>query len=63
MKRKTDDELDNQIERSYYRQCAGTLISVLDIPRLFADVRRDVIGGQDLDGAVLAAIQRFNVAA
>lgn len=62
---KQEKALDKAIEAAYYKHCQGTTISIMDIPRLFADVRREVSGKvflspADLDTPVIAAIARYN---
>jgi len=57
------DKLDKLIEQSYYRQGAGVQINIMDIGRLFKDVREAVSKGQEINGAVAAAIVRYAVKA
>jgi hypothetical protein len=49
--------LDRTVEAAYYRTCSGIAIDVLDIARVFAEGRRAVAAGQDLDAALLAFAQ------
>ena len=51
--------LDKAIEAAYYRNCAGTQINIMDIPRLYAYVREFVTGGGDLEQGVKDAISLF----
>ena len=53
------NKLDKAIEAAYYRNCAGTQINIMDIPKLFAHVRDYVAGGGDLEQGVKDAIRIF----
>ena len=53
------DKLDKAIEQAYYVHGAGTQINIMDIGKLFRDVRADVAGGAELVPAVQAAISRY----
>lgn len=51
---------DKLIESTYYKHCAGTTISIMDIGKLFNEVKQDVASGKDLDASVIAAIAKYN---
>ncbi len=57
--RRRTDTVDALIEQAYYRYSAGTQISIMDIPKLFRDVKLEVAGGTDMDTAVQNAIARY----
>ena len=56
-----DAKFDQGIEAVYYRLCKGRAISVMDIGKLFADVRADFLKGVGLEHSVEQAIQRYEV--
>lgn len=53
------NKLSKQIEAAYYRHADGTRINVLDIPKLFDDVLRDIQAGKPIDTSVIEAISRY----
>lgn len=53
------DKEDKLIERAYYKHATGTQINIMDIPKLYDDVRRDIRIGKDIDVAVVEAIARY----
>jgi hypothetical protein len=58
--RKTDP-LDKKIGEAWHRLASGVQVSVMDIPRIFRDVRLEVSAGTELDAAVRLAIARYQV--
>lgn len=57
-------DLDKQIERAWYRQADGVQVSILDIPKIFADCRKAVIeDGHTIAYAIDCAISRYEVRA
>lgn len=52
--------IDKDIEASYYKHCAGTTIDVMDIGKLYKDVREAVNAGTEVDVAVQAAIKKYD---
>ena len=57
--RRRTDSVDALIEQAYYRYSSGTQISIMDIPKLFRDVKLEVAGGTDMNTAVQNAITRY----
>lgn len=55
----TTKQLDKEIERAYYRHATGKQINILDIPKLYKDVRNEVIKGKNLEDVVKEAIARY----
>ena len=58
-KKNPDAALDKAIEAAWYRLASGVQVSILDIPKIFRDVRLEVSGGLELDAAVAAVRDRF----
>ena len=58
-KQSPEDKLDRAIEKLYYTHGNGRRINILDIGKLYADVRAAHIAGQDLDSAVKAAVAKW----
>ncbi len=58
-RRRKADDIDSLIERAYYRHGYGVQIPIMDIPKLFRDVKIEIAGGTDLDMAVQNAIARY----
>lgn len=56
-------KLDREIEKAYYRLAAGQKISIMDIPKVFAESRRAIAAGSTLDQSVRAAILMYCMAA
>jgi len=52
-------KLDRAIEQAYYRLAAGKHISILDIPKVFAESRRAISAGSTTDQAVRAAVLMY----
>lgn len=57
---KEQKALDKRIEAAYYKHCQGTTINVMDITKLFAEVRLEVASGVELEASVIAAIAKYN---
>ena len=57
-KSKAERIADDRISRAYYGTCCGIQISILDIPRVFAEGRRAIANGAD-DAQLAAAIFGF----
>lgn len=55
------DPVDALIEQAYYRHGHGIQISILDIPKVFKDVKLEMASGVDLDTSVQNAIARYRV--
>lgn len=56
---KAERALDKSIEAAWYRLADGVQVSILDIPRIFRDVKLEIAGGAELDAAVAAVRDRF----
>ena len=52
--------IDIDIEKAYYKHCAGTTISVMDIGPLYKEVAAAVKAGTSMDDAMKAAIAKYN---
>lgn len=50
-------KLDKTIEAAYYRRCSGVQISLLDIPRVFAEGKRAAAAGEDIEAAIVAFVE------
>ena len=61
--RRKSDKLDTQIAALYTRHAQGIQINVMDIGKLYADVRAAVATGTDTETAVKAAIQVYGIKA
>ena len=61
MKKLTKKQLDKAIEQFYYKNCQGTQINIMDIPKLFRECERAYAEGADLEQAVKSCIERYNV--
>jgi hypothetical protein len=59
MTKRQSKQLDNEIERAYYRQGSGVQINIMNISKIFADCRAAVIDGGDLDEAIGTAIAKY----
>lgn len=60
MRRKNvDDAIDKRIEAAWYRLASGVQVDILDIPRIFRDVKLEIAAGTALDAAIALAIQRY----
>jgi len=59
-KTKAEKQLDVAITESYYRNAKGTSINIMNIPKLYAEVRAAVAAGRDLDQAMIETIARYN---
>jgi len=57
-RRKNDKATDDRISRAYYGNCSGVQVSILDIPRIFAEGRRAIAEGAD-DVMLAARIVAF----
>lgn len=57
---KEQKAFDKAIEAAYYKHCTGTTISIMDIPKLFNEVRQAVVAGAELDASVIADIAKYN---
>lgn len=53
--------LDKQIEAAYYRLCDRVQVSIMDIPKIFRDVKLELAGGTPMDAAILSVVKRYQV--
>ena len=60
-KRPVDDPIDHAIGQAWHRLMSGVQVSVLDIPKIFRDVKLEVAAGMPLEEAVMRVGQRFRV--
>jgi len=51
--------LDKQIEASYYRHAQGVQVSVMDIPKIFRDIKLELAGGVDIDTATRTVVSHY----
>jgi hypothetical protein len=54
-----DASIDRAIEQAWSRLAGGVQVMVLDIPRIFRDIKLEVSGGEPLDNAVLSIAGRY----
>lgn len=59
--RRKVDATDKLIEQVYYRTCNGIPISIMDIPKVFAEGRRALAAGEDLEKAIPAFVQTIKL--
>lgn len=59
--RRPDDALDKAIEQAWYRLMSGVQVPILDMPRIFRDVKLEMAAGTPLDQAVLSVGGRYRV--
>lgn len=57
---KEEKKLNAEIERCYYANCAGTSISIMDIPTLYREAKTAHAAGKPIEDAVKEAIQKYN---
>jgi hypothetical protein len=56
---KEEKAMDKAIESAYYKIASGQQISILDIPKVFAESRRAILAGAAVDQAVRAAVLMY----
>ena len=59
MKTLTAKQLDHAIGAAWHKQASGIQIAMMDIPKIFADVRRVVSEGIEIHHARDKAIHRY----
>lgn len=59
--RRRDDPVDKAIGEAWHRLMSGIQVSVMDIPRIFRDVKLEVAGGMSIEEAVMRVGARFQV--
>lgn len=60
-KRPADDPIDHAIGQAWHRLMSGIQVSVMDIPRIFRDVKLEMAAGMPLEEAVMRVGARFQV--
>jgi hypothetical protein len=53
--------LDKQIEAAYYRLCDRVQVSIMDIPKIFRDVKSELAAGTDMDSAILSVVKHYQI--
>lgn len=56
---KRTDKIDKQIEKAWYSLASGVQVNIMDIPRIFREVRAAVEGGANLEAAVTIVVAQF----
>lgn len=52
-------KLDQEIELLYRQSCANIQISILDIPKIFAEARKARAEGRDMQNAIITFVQQI----
>ena len=60
-KRPVDDPIDHAIGQAWHRLMSGIQVSIMDIPRIFRDVKLEMAAGMPLEEAVMRVGARFQV--
>ena len=60
-KRPVDDPVDHAIGQAWHRLMSGIQVSIMDIPKIFRDVKLEIAAGMPLEEAVMRVGQRFQV--
>lgn len=58
---KVDKQIDKKIEAIYYRRCSGIAIPMMSIGDIFRAGREAFINGQDMEAAIVAAVEKVRV--
>lgn len=56
-----EDAIDKAISQAWARLASGVQVPILDIPRIFRDIKLEVAGGASLEQAVIAVAGRYRV--
>ena len=59
--RRRDDPIDHAIGQAWHRLMSGIQVSIMDIPRIFRDVKLEMAAGMPLEEAVMRVGSRFQV--
>jgi hypothetical protein len=62
MTKKAERALDKAIEQEWYRQGFGVQVDIMDIPKIFRDVRAAMLAGGEGDvmkAAVAEAVKKY----
>ena len=57
----TSKQLDAAIEQAWYKQADGVQVGIMDIPKIFKDVKKHVTAGGTIADGVDIAIQAYRV--
>ena len=60
-KRPVDDPVDHAIGQAWHRLMSGVQVSIMDIPKIFRDVKLEMAAGMPLEEAVMRVGSRFQV--
>ena len=60
-KRPVDDPVDRAIGQIWARLMSGVQVPIMEIPRIFRDIKLEVAGGMSIEEAVMRVGQRFQV--
>ncbi len=56
---RSEKKLDKEIEQAWYRLAEGVQVSVMDIPRIFRDVKLEMAAGMSVDEAVVTVREQY----
>lgn len=56
---RAEKALDKQIEAEYYKQGSGVMVDIMDIGKIFRDVKLELAAGTPLPTAISAAIAKY----
>lgn len=59
--KRSENQIDKEVKRAWYRNASGVQVPILDIPKIFRDIKLEVAAGVDIDTATRAAIDRYQV--
>lgn len=60
-RRAPDDPIDQAISAAWPKLCHGVQVPIMDIPRIFRDVKLEMAGGLDLETAIRNVAGRYRV--
>jgi hypothetical protein len=60
-RRAPDDPIDRAIGAAWPKLCHGVQVPIMDIPRIFRDVKLEMAGGADLETAIRSVAGRYRV--
>lgn len=53
---KADKTLDREIDKLYRENCANIQVSIMDIPRIFAEAKKARAEGRDMKDAIVTFV-------
>jgi len=59
--RRRDDAIDQAISQAWHRLMSGVQVPIMDIPRIFRDIKLEIAAGVPLEQAVLSVGSRYRV--